>query len=170
MVYTGIPHLLRLYMIDRAPKRNLVRTDLMKAQVIQINWHEDCSSILSIDFSSSSNTFCTGGSDSLVRIWSLPTTPTAAVPETVIDLETSNLSIKSSGTSGLVGAVPPIPSSSCCVQFICSLARHTKSVNCVRFSFDNLLASADDDGGVILWKSNDLLNNEHEWKQIGSLR
>ena len=45
------------------------------------------------------------------------------------------------------------------VKFIANLKRHVKSVNVIRWSYDGmLLASAGDEGAILLWNENEIKN------------
>ncbi|KAJ2007273.1 Chromatin assembly factor 1 subunit [Coemansia thaxteri] len=103
----------------------------MRAKTVQINWHDKLP-IFSVDFDHNYTAppglggwrFATGGGDNNVRLWRLrPTQEREAAPQQPA------------------------------VEFLASLNRHTAPVNVVRFSpVSSTLASAGDDGVVILWR------------------
>ncbi|KAI9474487.1 Chromatin assembly factor 1 subunit [Coemansia sp. RSA 989] len=100
----------------------------MRVKTVQINWH-DRLPIFSVDFDHSWQgdgwRFSTGGGDNNVRIWRLR-----------------------SPQDPLHEAQP--------VEFLASLNRHTAPVNVVRFSpASGRLASAGDDGVIIIWRQVD---------------
>ncbi|KAJ1731905.1 Chromatin assembly factor 1 subunit [Coemansia biformis] len=108
----------------------------MRVKTVQINWHDKLP-IFSVDFDhgcqgSGSGAhggwrFATGGGDNNVRIWLL----------------------RSPQGHGADGQSPTI-------EFLASLNRHTAPVNVVRFSPQgSRLASAGDDGVVIIWRQVD---------------
>ncbi|KAJ2698933.1 Chromatin assembly factor 1 subunit, partial [Coemansia spiralis] len=105
----------------------------MRVKTVQINWHDKLP-IFSVDFdhgyrggSAGGWRFATGGGDNNVRVWRL-----RGAQERSGD-----------------GAVPAI-------EFLASLNRHTAPVNVVRFSpHGSRLASAGDDGVVIIWRQTD---------------
>ncbi|KAJ2750260.1 Chromatin assembly factor 1 subunit, partial [Coemansia nantahalensis] len=105
----------------------------MRVKTVQINWHDKLP-IFSVDFdhgyrggSEGGWRFATGGGDNNVRVWRL----------------------RSAQGPGGDGAVPGI-------EFLASLNRHTAPVNVVRFSpHGSRLASAGDDGVVIVWRQTD---------------
>ncbi|KAJ2081763.1 Chromatin assembly factor 1 subunit [Coemansia sp. RSA 988] len=108
-------------------RRTRGTADGMRVKTVQINWH-DGQPIFSVDFdhnyegSEGGWRFATGGGDNNVRIWRL-----RSVREREDD-----------GTA---------------VEFVAGLNRHTAPVNVVRFSpSDSRLASAGDDGAVIVWR------------------
>ncbi|KAJ2355802.1 Chromatin assembly factor 1 subunit, partial [Coemansia sp. RSA 2618] len=105
----------------------------MRVKTVQINWHDKLP-IFSVDFDHSYDNsqqggwrFATGGGDNNVRIWRLRSTA-----EREQDTQS-----------------PPI-------EFLASLNRHTAPVNVVRFSpGSSRLASAGDDGVIIIWRQVD---------------
>ncbi|KAJ1825654.1 Chromatin assembly factor 1 subunit [Coemansia sp. RSA 2599] len=121
----------------------------MRVKTVQINWHDKLP-IFSVDFDHNyTNTesggwrFATGGGDNNVRIWRLRT------PE-----------------EREADAQQPA------VEFLASLNRHAAPVNVVRFSpTSSRLASAGDDGAIILWRQMDEPGDEPEtWRPASMLR
>ncbi|KAI8867429.1 WD40 repeat-like protein, partial [Ramicandelaber brevisporus] len=137
----------------------------MRVKVQQINWH-DKQAILSVDFDhhlerqsaaepngTPQIRFATAGGDFNVRIWRLPNSgqATPARPST----EQSQ------------------------VQYCATLSRHAAAVNVVRFSpISSILASAGDDGTIIMWKDTQqgqsLMGDDNGdseiWKAVSMLR
>ncbi|GAO52729.1 hypothetical protein G7K_6799-t1 [Saitoella complicata NRRL Y-17804] len=107
----------------------------MKAKAIQISWH-DTQPIYSAHFSPSHpNKLATAGGDNNVRIWrlDLPSTSSQSQP-------------------GVEGAGPEEDDGFPRVTYLATLSRHTQAVNVVRWSpKGEVLASAGDDGNVLLW-------------------
>lgn len=98
----------------------------MKAKALTIHWHQENQPIYSAHFQPSSNgkpkRLATGGGDNNVRLWRL---------EHEDPLNPSNVTH---------------------ITYLATLAKHTQAVNVVRFDpKGNTLASAGDDGTIILW-------------------
>ncbi|KAJ1790376.1 Chromatin assembly factor 1 subunit [Coemansia sp. RSA 2167] len=110
----------------------------MRVKTVQINWH-DKQPIFSVDFDHNYDNaqhggwrFATGGGDNNVRMWRL-----RSPAEREAD--------------------PNVPA----VEFLASLNRHTAPVNVVRFSpCSSRLASAGDDGVIIIWRQVDDAHNQ----------
>ncbi|KAJ2724308.1 Chromatin assembly factor 1 subunit [Coemansia sp. Benny D115] len=117
----------------------------LRVKTVQINWHEGLP-IFSVDFDHSFGgcgwRFATGGGDNNVRIWRLCTAAEQA-------------------------AAPHEPA----VEFLASLNRHTAPVNVVRFAPDcsGRLASAGDDGVVIIWRRHSDPQDEPETWRAGAM-
>lgn len=109
----------------------------MKVETIQIVWHMR-EPVLSCDFSPADATrFATAGQDKSVKLWRLSD-----------NNNNSSNNNESSSSSAAAGASR--------VTFLASLERHGGPVNVVRFSPDgSKLASASDDGYVIVWQKAD---------------
>ena len=109
----------------------------MESSNLQIYWHES-QPVYSLCFQESNNKLklFTAGGDNKIRAWHLNTKPS----------ETNDKCIKIDT-----------------IDFLSSLQQHEQAVNVVRFNNckpRNILASAGDDGQILLWKQNDTIVKE----------
>ncbi|KTW27421.1 hypothetical protein T552_02399 [Pneumocystis carinii B80] len=110
----------------------------MKASVIQIHWHIEAASIYSAHFEPcKKGRLATAGGDGNVRIWRV---------------ERSQVVSQLSNESGNMTHTSYSPR----LIYLSTLSKHTQAVNVVRFSpRGGLLASAGDDGNVLIWVLSD---------------
>lgn len=111
--------------------------DTMESSNLQIYWHES-QPVYSLCFQHSQNLLklFTAGGDNKIRAWYLNT--------------------KKSDTNDHCSKIETI-------DFLSSLQQHEQAVNVVRFNNHgkgNILASAGDDGQILLWKQNDTIVKE----------
>ncbi|KAK9475495.1 WD40-repeat-containing domain protein [Dipodascopsis tothii] len=109
----------------------------MKAHTLTVHWHTDNQPVYSAHFQPNSHRLATAGGDNNVRIWQL-----------------SNESV-----GNIHGSVknPTCPT----IKYLSTLIKHTQAVNVVRFDpRGDILASAGDDGNVILWTMSDTVLKE----------
>lgn len=109
----------------------------MESSNLQIYWHES-QPVYSLCFQESNNQFklFTAGGDNKIRAWHL-NTKGSDTNENCIKIDT--------------------------IDFLSSLQQHEQAVNVVRFNNckpRNILASAGDDGQILLWKQNDTIVKE----------
>lgn len=109
----------------------------MEASNLQIYWHES-QPVYSLCFQETDNKFklFTAGGDNKVRAWHLNTQP-SETQEKCVRVET--------------------------IDFLSSLQQHEQAVNVVRFNNcmpRNTLATAGDDGQILLWRRNDSIVRE----------
>lgn len=103
----------------------------MNAETIAVHWHDDNQPVYSVSFQPNTPTprLASAGGDNNVRIW--------------------NINYNSTNSTN---------STSTTVEYLLTLRKHTQAVNVVRFAPSGLvLASAGDDGMVILWTRSDKL-------------
>lgn len=120
----------------------------MNSSTITVNWHDDNQPVYSVDFqpdstrkSVLSERLVTAGGDNNIRIWKVKYSEPKQTT-LVGDEVRSEVSI----------------------EYLSTLRKHTQAVNVVRFNREgNLLASAGDDGTLMLWKLSD-----HIVKDFGS--
>lgn len=118
----------------------------MDASTLTIHWHDDSQPIYSVSFQpdhsrTAGHSFrvATAGGDNNVRIW--------RVCNRKCDLADASSTQK------------PLAS----VEYLSTLRKHTQAVNCCRFSPDgSILATAGDDGAIILWKLADHILKDFE--------
>ncbi|EMR10985.1 hypothetical protein PNEG_00588 [Pneumocystis murina B123] len=110
----------------------------MKASVIQIHWHTEAASIYSAHFEPcNKGRLATAGGDGNVRIW--------RVERSQVTSQLSNELNKMTHTTYSPRLI-----------YLSTLSKHTQAVNVVRFSpRGGLLASAGDDGNVLIWVLSD---------------
>lgn len=124
----------------------------MKAKALTVQWHEDNQPVYSAHFQPSKTNakwrrIATAGGDNTVRIWAL----------SYKDVDQQDIAS---------------------VEYLSTLARHSQAVNVVRFDpKGNTLASASDDGTILLWTmdsqvSSSIYHTEHglEDKETWKLR
>lgn len=97
----------------------------MNSATIAVHWHDDSQPVYSVSLQPThharSSRLATGGGDNNVRIWSIKYAPLATLDETS-------------------------------VEYLSTLRKHTQAVNAVRFDpTGEMLATAGDDGMLILW-------------------
>lgn len=110
----------------------------MDVSILSVYWHEGKQPVYSVDFqpstsgtSETSKRLATGGGDNNVRIWRL------------VEVVKDNGEDETS------------------VEYLSTLAKHTQAVNAVRFNPNGeLLATAGDDGSVMVWQRSDTLIKE----------
>lgn len=116
----------------------------MEASTITIHWHDDGQAVYSANLQPGANDFqrlATAGGDNNVRIWRVN-------PQ---DSET---------TSRTEAGAVECPIS---VQYLSTLRKHTQAINCCRFSPNgNILATAGDDGTIMLWTLADHIIKDFE--------
>ncbi|KAK6457925.1 WD40-repeat-containing domain protein [Scheffersomyces xylosifermentans] len=109
----------------------------MNASTITVHWHNDNQPIYSVDFqpnsrdeSGVSGRLVTGGGDNNIRVWK----------------------VHHNHVDSKQGDDPNSPQNTS-VEYLSTLRKHTQAVNVVRFnSTGEILATAGDDGTLILWK------------------
>lgn len=101
--------------------------------MIAIHWHDDSQPVYSVNFGSGLNSgyrLATGGGDNNIRIWRV-------IPRRMKD----------------ANSIVPSDASIISVEYLSTLRKHTQAVNCCRFSpGEEILATAGDDGAILLWK------------------
>ncbi|KAK6197393.1 WD40-repeat-containing domain protein [Scheffersomyces amazonensis] len=113
----------------------------MNASTITVHWHDDNQPIYSATFQPGveGSRLVTGGGDNNIRIWSI-----------------NHKHIETSQSNGQVQ-----PNTN--VEYLSTLRKHTQAVNIVRFNkAGTLLASAGDDGTVMIWQMSNQIIRDFE--------
>lgn len=119
----------------------------MDSSTITVHWHDENQPVYSVDFQPQSSQkrsprLATGGGDNNVRIWKL----------------VYNDEIEAEGQSS-----PSLTK----VEYLTTLRKHTQAVNVVRFDpKGEMLATAGDDGTLILWTLSDEIRKDFGQEEI----
>lgn len=111
---------------------------LLTAKTLTLHWHDNSLPVYSVDFQPNregtrSERLATGGGDGNIRIWKV--------------IYTNNDPINGQSVES--------------VEYLSNIGKHTQAVNCVRFDpSGQFLASASDDGSVMIWELSDKLVQE----------
>lgn len=129
----------------------------LAARTLALHWHDDSRPVYTLDTQCGSLRLATGGGDNNVRIWRVSAAKEAPPGSPRSKGQLSSQETSEEAVSGLVAP----QQAAFDVQYLSTIPKHTQAINCVRFSPNGtLLASASDDGTIMIWQKSDTLVRE----------